>query len=100
MTFPHLHEQVKRQFGYIQTIPRHLVVFAPPAMTQRDMNDMFDEYLSRLVLEEARSIITERDWSYVDRYIRWLFRVSHMFMVRVALGDPLRPTHQEILEEE
>ncbi|CAL5194313.1 unnamed protein product [Lathyrus oleraceus] len=55
-----------RQFGYTQIIPRHPVVSAPPAMTHRDMDAMFDDYLSHLV----------------------------------APGDPLRPSHQEILEDE
>ncbi|XP_050878282.1 uncharacterized protein LOC127082097 [Lathyrus oleraceus] len=96
---PHLPERMMWQFGYTQTIPKHLVVSAPLALTRRQMDAMFDDYESHLVPEETHSTMTESDRSYVDKYIRWFFRVSHSYMVQASLGDPLRPTHQEILEE-
>ncbi|XP_050897477.1 uncharacterized protein LOC127104333 [Lathyrus oleraceus] len=97
---PHLTECGMRQFDYTQTILRHPVVSAPPALTRRQMDVMFDDYESHLVREDARSIIVVNDWSYVDRYIRWFFRVSQMYMVQAAPRDPPRSAHQEILEEE
>ncbi|XP_050877097.1 uncharacterized protein LOC127080851 [Lathyrus oleraceus] len=100
LTAPHLHERVMCQFSYTQTIPRDHVVFAPPALTHRQMDDMFYDYESHLVLEEAQTIMTPSDWSYVDGYIRWFFRVSHLYMMHVVLEDPLRLAHHEILEEE
>lgn len=41
LTAPHLHECVMCQFSYTQTILRDHVVFAPPALTHRQMDDMF-----------------------------------------------------------
>lgn len=46
-----------RQFGYTQTISGHPIVSDPPTLTRRHMNDMFDDYESRLIPEEAQSII-------------------------------------------
>ncbi|CAL5198776.1 unnamed protein product [Lathyrus oleraceus] len=88
-----------RWFDYTRTILRHHVVYASLVLTRRQMNDMFDDYESHLVPEEARGIIAESDWSYVEGYIRWFFRVSYPYMVHAGLGDPLRPAHQDILEE-
>ena len=61
---------------------------------------MFNDYLSHLVQEEAQSTINKSDWSYVNEYIRWFFKVSHPYMVQTSPEDPPRPSHQEKLEEE
>lgn len=66
-------------------------------MTYRDMDVMFDDYLSHPLSEEARSTMAERKWSYVDENIMWFFMVSGTYIVQDALGDPLRPVHHEIL---
>ncbi|KAI5400626.1 uncharacterized protein LOC127096136 [Lathyrus oleraceus] len=97
---PHLSESVIQQFKYTQTIPRHLVVSVPPALTCIQIDDMFDDYESHLIREETRTTIAESDWSYVEGYIIWFFRVSHSYMVQATPGDPPRPAHQEILEDE
>lgn len=99
LTTHHLLERVMRQFSYIQIIPRHPVVSAPPTMTCRQMYVMFDDYEIHLVLEKAYNTITNNDWSYVNRYIRWFFRVPHLYMVQAASGDPPMLAYQEILEE-
>lgn len=90
---PHLPERIMLQFRYTQTIPKHPDVSAPPALTHIQVDDMFDDYESHLVSEEAWATIVERDWSYVKGYIRWLSRVSHPYMVQAAPRDPLRPFH-------
>ncbi|XP_050888879.1 uncharacterized protein LOC127094051 [Lathyrus oleraceus] len=82
---PHLPERVMRKFGYTQIIPIHPVVSAPPAMTHIQINYMFDDFESHLVLEETQATIAKSDWSYVERYIIWFFRVSHSYMVQAAL---------------
>ncbi|CAL5185273.1 unnamed protein product [Lathyrus oleraceus] len=89
-----------RNFGDTQTIPRHPIVSVPLALTRRQMDDMFDDYESHMVPEEARSIIVPSDLSYMDEHIRRFFRVSHLYMMQDAPRDPPRPTHQEILEED
>lgn len=69
LMYPHLSECVIWQLGYMQYIPRDPYVSAPHAMTHRDMDYMFDDYLNHLVLEEARNTITESHYNYVDSYI-------------------------------
>lgn len=64
------------------------------------IDDMFDDYVSHLVSEETQDTIDESDWSYVEGYIRWFFRVSHSHMVQAPPGDTSRPAHQGILEDE
>lgn len=69
-------------------------------MTHRDMDDIFYDCLNHLVSEEAQSTISESDWSYVDGYVRWFFRVSYPYMIQDAQGNPLRHAHHKILEDE
>ena len=61
LTYPLPPERVMRQFDYMQFVPRDTSVSAPPAMTRRDMDVMFDDYLNHSVLEEARSTIAPSD---------------------------------------
>lgn len=53
LKFLHLLGRVMRKFIYTQTIPRYHDVSAPHAMTRRDMDVMFDDHLSYMVLKEA-----------------------------------------------
>ncbi|XP_050895567.1 uncharacterized protein LOC127102208 [Lathyrus oleraceus] len=94
---PYLPKRIMRQFDYTQTIPRHLVVYTLPVLTCIQINDMFDDYKSHMVLEKAQSTIAESDRSYVEGYIKWFFRVSRLYMVQAAPRDPSRPTHHETL---
>lgn len=65
LTAPHLLERVIRQFDYTQTILRHHVVSASPALTHRQIKDMFDDYESHMVPDETWATTVESDWSYV-----------------------------------
>ncbi|CAL5208186.1 unnamed protein product [Lathyrus oleraceus] len=96
----HRPECVMRKFSYTQTISRHPDVSVIPAFTRIHIDDMFNDYEGHLVSEEAHATIIERDWSYVEGYIRWFFRMSHLYMVQAASEDPHRPVHQEILVDE
>lgn len=55
-----------QQFGYTQTILRHPVIYVPPALTRRQIDDMFADFESHLIPEEAHSILVVNNWSYVD----------------------------------
>lgn len=61
MTFSHVPNHVMRQSGYMQYIPNDPFVFVLLAMTHRDMDIMFDDYLNHLVLGEKCSIMAESD---------------------------------------
>lgn len=95
-TAPHLLECVMQNFSYTQTILKHYVVSAHPALTRRQIDDVFAGFKSHLVSKEARNIKVVNDWSYVEGYIRWFFMVSHPYMVHAAPGDPPKSSHQEI----
>lgn len=98
--YPHLPKCVMRQFDYMQYIPRDPYVLVPPAMTGRDMDIMFDDHLNNLVPKGKWITIAPSHWSVVHNYNKWLLRVLYPYMTLDALGDPPRPAHQEILEED
>lgn len=72
-----------------------LFVSAPPVMTHRDVDVMFYDYLNHLIPEKAQCTIAPSDWSYVDSYIWWFFRMSHPYMIHDAPG---RSTYASSLE--
>lgn len=72
----------------------------PPTMVHRDIDEMYDDFLNHLVPTESRDVVAPREWSCALGYIQWYFIVSHPYMTSDAQGDPSRPNHQEILEEE
>ncbi|XP_058754857.1 uncharacterized protein LOC131628007 [Vicia villosa] len=54
----------------MQFVLEDLFESAPPAMTHRDMDDMFDDYLNYLIQDEARSTIVPSEWNAADDYIQ------------------------------
>ncbi|XP_058765318.1 uncharacterized protein LOC131638792 [Vicia villosa] len=61
------------------------------------LDEVFVDWEHHMVHEEARATITEHEWSYVEGYISWYYRVSHPYMLPATDGDPPRPAHEEIL---
>lgn len=57
LTAPYLPEHVMRLFGYMHTTPRHPVVTSPPALTHRQIDDIFAYFKSHLIPGEAQSMI-------------------------------------------
>lgn len=49
LMYPHMHERIMRQFGYMELVPSDSSQSAPPAMSRRDMDTMFHDYLNHLV---------------------------------------------------
>ena len=49
------------QFGYTQMIPRHPTLSSPLIVNRREMDEIFDDLESHLVLEEVRSIVVPDD---------------------------------------
>lgn len=88
------------QFGYLQGIPRALIIVSPSPLHRRDVDEIFAEYRDHLVPEDVCSVSCPHPWSTTYNYIQWLFRVSHTYLTLNEEGDPLRSTHQKILEEE
>ncbi|XP_058733766.1 uncharacterized protein LOC131605426 [Vicia villosa] len=94
----YLPERVMRQFGYAQTIPRDPIVSAPITMTRRQLDEVFADWENHMVPEEARATRAKSDWSCVEGYITWYYRVSHPYMLPATPGDPPRLAHEEILQ--
>ncbi|XP_058781486.1 protein MAIN-LIKE 1-like [Vicia villosa] len=87
-------ERVMRQFDYA----RHdHTISAPIAVTHRQLDEVFVDWEHHMVPEEARATRAESDWSCVEGYITWYYRMSHSYMFLAAAGDPPRPTQEEIL---
>lgn len=78
-----------RHFGYTHTISGHSVVFVPPTLKRRQIDDIFDDYESHLVPDEAWSILVVSNWSYVEGHIKWFFRVSYSYMAHVLIETHL-----------
>ncbi|XP_058760961.1 uncharacterized protein LOC131634322 [Vicia villosa] len=78
---------VMGQFGYQQTIPRLPSDSGPIAMTRRQLDEIFVDWEHHLVPAEARATTSERDWSCVDGYITWYYRVLHPYMLPTAPGS-------------
>ncbi|XP_058732877.1 uncharacterized protein LOC131604458 [Vicia villosa] len=92
------HQCVMRQSGYQQTIPRHPSISAPIAMTHRQLDDVFVDFEHHMVPDEARATKSDVDWSCVDGYITWYYRVSYPYLIPTAPRSPPRPAHEEILQ--
>ena len=86
--------------GYLQVIPRDPFVFYSHTMVREDVDTMYDNLYNYLVSNEAQSVVAPCQWSSALNYIHHYFKVSYPYMTLDAHGDPHRPTHLEILEEE
>ncbi|XP_058746900.1 uncharacterized protein LOC131619875 [Vicia villosa] len=73
----YLPERVMRQFGFEQTIPRDPTASAPISMTRMQLEEVFADWEQHVVHEEARAMPPDHDWSCVEGYISWYYKVSH-----------------------
>lgn len=89
-----------QQFDYMQFVPRDPFGSASPVMAHKDVNVMFDDYLNHLALDDTPGTLTPKYQSVTYNYIHWYFRMPHPYMTSDALGYPLKPAHQQILQEE
>ncbi|CAJ2646660.1 protein MAIN-LIKE 1-like isoform X2 [Trifolium pratense] len=95
---PHLPERVLRQFGHVQSIPRHPDVSAKAGMNRFTIADAFASYLTaNYVTEEMRGPKVVRAFDTVPGYIPWLYRVSHPKILPPVEADP--PTHANLEED-
>ncbi|CAJ2665945.1 unnamed protein product [Trifolium pratense] len=101
MISPYLPERVLRQFGHVQSIPRHPDVSAKAGMTRFSIAEAFADYLvANYVTEEMRGPRAHNGFETVDGYIAWFYRVSHPKLWAPIDGNPKRPTDYEVLLEE
>ncbi|GAU10556.1 hypothetical protein TSUD_423620, partial [Trifolium subterraneum] len=78
MICPYLPERVLRQFGHVQSIPRHPDESAKVGLNRFTIGEAFANYLvENYVTEEMRGPITQNGFETVPGYIAWFYRVSH-----------------------
>nr|ABN05849.1 IMP dehydrogenase/GMP reductase, putative [Medicago truncatula] len=92
--YRHLSERVLRQYGYVQTIPRHptdVRDLPPPSIVQ-----MFVDFRTHTLKADARGEQAGEDtWRVADGYVLWYTRVSHPQILPPIPGDLLRPANEE-----
>ena len=95
MVYRHLPERVKRQFGFIQNIPRD----------PSDVPEMPKEMLTTLLIDPSPWFYTDwgqrcqRVWEHQPGYMACYVKVSHPRIIPLDEGSPLRSANQEQLIE-
>jgi hypothetical protein len=95
--YRHLPERVKRQFSFVQDIPRH-----PSDVPQVPTTQL----LTTVLMNAQAWLVTdwgdgcERPWQHVTGYMAWYARVSHPRILPPDEGSPPRPVNVEQLIEE
>jgi hypothetical protein len=96
MVYRHLPERVKRQFGFVQDVPRHL----------SDVPEIPKEILATMLIDPCLWFYTswgkrcERAWQHEPGYMAWYAKVSHPQIIPPDEGSSPRPTNQKQLIEE
>jgi hypothetical protein len=93
-------ERVLRQFGYIQTVPRHPHESAPPQVTLVDITYRFQHFLDHVLTPQQLCHCALQGVEAEEGYIRWFYPVSHPRMI-LPLEDVQvpRPLEQQALDE-
>jgi len=95
--YRHLPERVKRQFSFVQDVPRY-----PSSVVQ------VPTQLLTIVLLDTQAWFypdwehgCERAWNHEPGYMAWYAKVSHPHFLRPDEGSPPRPANvEQIIEEE
>ncbi|XP_045822299.1 protein MAIN-LIKE 1-like [Trifolium pratense] len=100
MIVRYLPERVLRQFGRVQTIPRHPSHSANPLTPRLQISQQYAQYMDWVLTPEERGDLPLHSWNVAPGYMRWYFRISHPYMIPLPPGDPPRPFEMEALIEE
>jgi len=95
--YRYLPERVKRQFEFVQDVPKHLSFVAqmPPQVLTTVLLDaqpwLYPHWVHRC----------ERPWHYDAGYMAWFAKASHPRIIPPDEGSPPRPVNvEQIIEEE
>ncbi|GAU51672.1 hypothetical protein TSUD_371920 [Trifolium subterraneum] len=101
MICPYLPERVLRQFGHVQSIPRHPDESANAGLNRLKIVEAFADYLvDNYVIEEMRGPRAQNGFETVPGYIAWFYRVSHPKLWPPIERNPARPANLEVMIEE
>ena len=95
----YLSERVLRQFGRVQTIPRHPVESAPPVTNLVEISLRFQHALDHALTPEQLGQRAVRGVEAVDGYNEWFYLHSHPRMILPYIPVPVpRPPEHEVLD--
>jgi len=95
----YLPERVLRQFGRVQTIPRHPVESAPPLTNLAEISLRFQHALDHALTPEQLRHRAVHGVEAVDGYIKWFYLHSHPRMIPPDIPVPVpRSPEREVLD--
>ncbi|GAU25182.1 hypothetical protein TSUD_150810 [Trifolium subterraneum] len=101
MICPYLPERVLRQFGHVQSIPRHPDESAKADLNRFTIAEAFVDYLvDNYVTEQMRGPRAQNGFETEPGYIAWFYRVLHPKLWPPIEGNPARPTNLEAMIKE
>jgi len=95
----YLSERVLRQFGRVQTIPRHPAEITPPVTNLGEISLCFQHALDHALTPEQLGQRAIHGVEALDGYIEWFYHHSHPRMI--LPGMPVlvsRPPEREVLD--
>jgi hypothetical protein len=92
-------ERVLRQFGWVQTIPRHPVEVAPPETNLGEISLHFQHTLDHALTPEQLGQRAVHGVEVEDGYIEWFYLHSHPRMILPDIPVPVSmPPEREVLD--
>ncbi|RHN45659.1 hypothetical protein MtrunA17_Chr7g0233741 [Medicago truncatula] len=86
----HLPERVRRQYGYVQNVSRHLIDVVELRPTHIVKGEI--DFRTHTIKEPEWGQPTEEStWKMKDGYMIWYTTVSHPLILPLLLGDLSRP---------
>jgi len=95
----YMSERVLRQFGRVQTIPRHPIEVAPPDLNLGEISLRFQYALDHALTAEQLRQRAVHGVEAEDGYIEWFYQVSHPRMILPDILVPVsRPPERAVLD--
>jgi len=92
--YRHLLERIKRQYGYVQDVPRHPTDVVQ--VRETDIVQAFIDFRTHTIKQDSwGNPAGEMPWWMEDGYMLWYTRVSHPQILPPTLGSPPRPANEE-----
>jgi hypothetical protein len=92
--YRHLPERVSRQYGYVQTVPRHPTDVVE--LTASQIVQAFVDFRTHMLKEaDWGDQAGEETWCMREGYKLWYTKVSHPQILPPLPRDPLRPPNEE-----
>jgi len=79
-----LPEQVLRQYGYVQTVPRPAATIG--SLEPEEVVTAFMEFVVHVLSQQKRGdpVPEDEGWRHSKGYMKWFYKVSHPLMIAPA----------------